>query len=326
MGDKFAIASLILGAAITVLFVFLERTGMLKKPWALGILGVVSILLFATGFAILWHVLYSLLIIIICSIIGILWVLSVVYKGFREQLLVIWKRSRMLIILGSVLIIGGVITISLGVTRAYSPKTITIQTTTSPLVSQSVITNTVPTKSSQTTTFTPPFTFPNFVDASQINPSQEVDIVWGTNTFVYKWSDFTGNNTPMTIASLGGLVPFNPHIFGSKLYLDVSVWDGTNFTPITIKDNIANVLPANWDKNYDDYAYEVVNEEGDPIFQIIYETQFKIVVNGIFPFPGGIVIADDSGIHINAPFDTLHLKPIFKYPSKDNQGVRIIYG
>lgn len=128
----------------------------------------------------------------------------------------------------------------------------------------------------------------------------------------------------MTIASLNGVVPFNPHTFGGRLYLDVSVYGNKDFTPIVIKDNVATVLPSNWDKNHDDYAYEVVNENGDPIFQLIYKTQFSIVLNGIFPFPGGFILADKSGFRTgNSPFEVLHLDQIFKYPSSQFQGQRI---
>ena len=167
---------------------------------------------------------------------------------------------------------------------------------------------------------------PTFIDASKIDPSQELDFEFGTNHMIYKWSDFESNaGTPMIPVSLNGLVPFRPHTFGGKLYVDISVYGGKDSTPISIKDNVATVIPSDWDKNQDDYAYEVVNENGDPIFQLIYVSQFHIVVNGIFPFPGGLVWASKSGMEINpSPFKVFHLDPIFKYPSSEYLGQRVI--
>jgi hypothetical protein len=231
------------------------------------------------------------------------------WSVFRQR-----KGAKMIFGLGILFVVGGLVMIVTQLDfRASTPSP---QTTTPP--------TTTPLVTSPTSTFK----FPTFVDASEINPSQEVDIWLGENGIcsTYKWSDFTSNTTtPMTIASLGGTIPFRPHVFGAKLYLDVSVYGGKDFTPIAITNNVATVLPPNWDKNHDDYAYEVINANGDPIFQLIYKTQFSIVVNGVFPFPGGVVVADNSGFRLNAPFETLHLKPIFKYPSKGNEGVRVNY-
>lgn len=75
-------------------------------------------------------------------------------------------------------------------------------------------------------------------------------------------------------------------------------------------------MPHNWDSNKNENALEVVNEAGAPIYQLIYKRDGHIVVNGAFPFPGGLVLADEQRMVMNPSLPAkLELKRIFKYPS-----------
>jgi hypothetical protein len=170
----------------------------------------------------------------------------------------------------------------------------------------------------------PSFEFPTFIDSSKIDPIQPVEIHLGSFTFLYKWSDFADGKRLQPV-QMNELYSFTIHTFGNRLYADVSVYGGNDLIIIKIVDNVATVIPKSWDKNQDDYAYEVVNESGTPIFQLIYDTQFSISIYGIFPMPGGLVLwAKKSGnSYGNSPFVTLNLKPIFQYPSSEFQRQRV---
>ena len=135
------------------------------------------------------------------------------------------------------------------------------------------------------------------------------------------WARIAEGRKPI---NLGDYIPLYIHTFGGKVYVDVSVYGGKDMEIISFEDNVATVLPSNWDKNQDAYAFEVVNDLGYPVFQLYYETQFKVVINGIFPTPIGLVWASKDGMRIGPSyFDVFHLDPIFKYPSSEHQGDRI---
>ena len=227
------------------------------------------------------------------------------------------RRGQMFIAIGVILMLVGFGLVIFQLNIHKEAKTnVDIQPINTPVIS-----NNNPTSS---------FNFPTFINASDIKPDQPIEIWLGENGYCagYKWSDFdSGASKPMGVASLGGIVPFNPHTFGGRLYVDISVYGGKDFTPITIKDNVATVVPPSWDENHDDYAYEVVNESGDPIFQLIYKTQFSIVIKGVFPVPGSLLIGDNLGFRYGnferVSFEVLHLDSIFKYPSKDYPKVRV---
>jgi hypothetical protein len=225
----------------------------------------------------------------------------VVYKKLgRNAIPKRWYRL-MVFYIGIACIISGFVIVITQMNFKSEAQTAPTETTTQTTPLETNSTN-------QTPIFTPSFTFPNFVDTSQIDPNQKINIWLGENgsDFIYKWADFQDTTkTPMTIANLGGMVPFTPHTFGGKIYLDVQVYGNKDSKLITIKDNLGTVIPQNWDRNHDDYSYEVVNQNGDPIFQLSYTTQFTIVLKGIFPFPGGYCILNQysNTHHLNISND-----------------------
>jgi hypothetical protein len=95
---------------------------------------------------------------------------------------------------------------------------------------------------------------------------------------------------------------------------------------------IANVLQntdINWDRNFDDSAFEVVDDKGVPMLQVVYMTPNTVSVYGVFQgkrtyfaFPGGITFNFNSKSFPSV--DGYPLKPIFKYPSRKYQGQEIV--
>lgn len=114
----------------------------------------------------------------------------------------------------------------------------------------------------------------------------------------------------------GEYKPVKLYIKNGNLFADVKIYGGSNLPPVEIVQNELKNKPYDWDFNSNDKALEVVDKSQTPIYQFFYKTPSHIVVNGIFPFPGGIILANNEGAVIN-PFlpATFKLKRIFKYPS-----------
>lgn len=119
------------------------------------------------------------------------------------------------------------------------------------------------------------------------------------------------------------------YVENDKLYADFKLYGGHSEPPIEIKHNEFTIRRAGWDKNYNRDALEFVDEEYKPIFQLIYKTDTYIIINGIFSFPGGVILAGKGGTEVisdealkNNP-DLLKdfvPKRIFKYPSSKYLG------
>jgi hypothetical protein len=102
-----------------------------------------------------------------------------------------------------------------------------------------------------------------------------------------------------------------------NIYADFTVWGGVGQSPIKVRRNEFTVRPVGWDRNSNQNALEVVNANQVPVFQMIYKTESHIVVNGIFPTPGGLLVADEHGVRREGNLATMPLSihRIFKYPS-----------
>lgn len=136
---------------------------------------------------------------------------------------------------------------------------------------------------------------------------------------IYKFSEL--EQGPKEPFNFGGFSPVKIYVEDSKLYADVTVYGGAGLPPIEIKHNEYVVRPTNWDLNKSSTALEVVNESQEPVFQLIYKKPSHIVVNGIFPFPGGLILANESGMILNPTMPTsFSLERIFKYPSSKYPG------
>jgi hypothetical protein len=116
--------------------------------------------------------------------------------------------------------------------------------------------------------------------------------------------------------SFFGYQPVELYIEDGQLYADVKIYGGRGLPPIEIKKNKLSNKPHDWDFNSNDKALEIVDNKQTPIYQFFYKTPSHIVINGIFPSPGGLILANENGATINTIFPTnFSLKRIFKYPS-----------
>jgi hypothetical protein len=112
-----------------------------------------------------------------------------------------------------------------------------------------------------------------------------------------------------------------------KILVTAKLFAGLRSQPVEIVDNTIMLRRGTWDRNYDDTAFEVVDENLKPVLQIIYTTPHNVAVYGIFGFgasgqiaawlsPGGAIFKPTE-----LPTDPrFQLKRIFKYPSRTHQG------
>lgn len=150
---------------------------------------------------------------------------------------------------------------------------------------------------------------PTFSDALKISNKPVFSL--GT-----RGMSFSGIGKPIKI---GEYEPFKPYIENGKLFVDVNIYSESGFPPIKIIKNELHNLPDNWDRNFNNKALEIVNEDKKPVYQLIYKAPFNINIKGVFPIPGGVLVADDikgvSMISYNNFPVKIKLSPIFKYPS-----------
>lgn len=124
---------------------------------------------------------------------------------------------------------------------------------------------------------------------------------------------------------MNGVRPIQVYIQNDILYANVKLYSGDNTTPIEIDGRTFVVQPEGWEYNYDALAFEVVDDEKQPVFQFIRRTAFDVVVNGVLSVRGWVVAGNESGLIINpSPLQLAEfsLNPIFKYPSSKYQGQR----
>lgn len=121
---------------------------------------------------------------------------------------------------------------------------------------------------------------------------------------------------PATPFNFGGHLPIKVYLKGRKLFADVEVFPGAGLPPIKIIGNKLSGLPPNWDSNKNESALEIVNQNFVPVYQFIYKNDGHVVLNGVFPFPSGVVLADAGKMVINPTMPAkLSLARLFKYPS-----------
>jgi hypothetical protein len=86
--------------------------------------------------------------------------------------------------------------------------------------------------------------------------------------------------------------PVLPQVISNRLYVFVKI-PFTNYQRIVMSDQMDSILtnclpqsPAFWDWNYSHNqktnAFEIVNENKNPIVQVIYKTPREVLVNGVF--------------------------------------------
>lgn len=146
--------------------------------------------------------------------------------------------------------------------------------------------------------------------------TETVNFSMGERGFTVGYNYSSLERKAMDPFNFAGFSPVRLYIEDNNPYADVTIYGGSGLPPIEIKHNQLSNKPHDWDFNSNENALEVVNEKKIPVYQFYYKTPSHIVVNGIFPYPGGLILANQSGAMLNPILPTsFKLERIFKYPS-----------
>ena len=123
-----------------------------------------------------------------------------------------------------------------------------------------------------------------------------------------------GDSLSGTVSSL----PLRLFLVSGRLFVDADIFAGSDLPPIRIRRNVVHGLPYRCDGNYDGSALEIVNADGMPVFQMVFESSNRLRVNGVFQSPTRLIIADNSGITMAQGKRVLFygIRPMFRYPSR----------
>jgi hypothetical protein len=106
-----------------------------------------------------------------------------------------------------------------------------------------------------------------------------------------------------------------------KVLVTANLYSGPGFNPLEVRNNQFTLRDSLWDRNFDDTAFEVVNQDLTPMMQIVYTTPHNVHIYGVFQ-SGGWVIAISPGRMSNLLSGTAlterdySAKRLFRYPSR----------
>lgn len=93
----------------------------------------------------------------------------------------------------------------------------------------------------------------------------------------------------------------------------------TNQVSILMDNHLDETIPAEWDRNYNSNAFEIVGEDNLPLLQVLYKRPDTLEINGIFAVSNGVCIIFGKGrvpmFSTEIPNDIPDRKPLFRYPS-----------
>ena len=135
-----------------------------------------------------------------------------------------------------------------------------------------------------------------------------------------------GPHSPMQVH---GMDLFKVYLLNGHFYVDTTLYAGHNVPSVKIERNEVAMDNPYLDRNFTDRALEVVDQNGVPLLQMIFETDRQIVINGVFLSPDGksaviITPTTSSKVDIDSTGErkiNVPLSPLFKYPSWKYQGV-----
>jgi hypothetical protein len=147
------------------------------------------------------------------------------------------------------------------------------------------------------------------------------------NTFTI---DFGGNAAEFNTQLLKKQVPFDrlwPIKIGgdlplkiyfdnnSNIKVDATVYDNYKNIAAIIKRNDFSVINRAWDRNWDNTAFEIVDEQHNTIFQIERSKWNYIKIRGIFiNSTGNVLIVTDRSITVNPRKPVPTPRRLFRYP------------
>lgn len=155
----------------------------------------------------------------------------------------------------------------------------------------------------------------------QVNFTQSFEVHFDSVTFGYGPDQLKDGVDLPTPVQLGNLAPIRVALSNdSKLLVTAEVRNQAGEVVAKIHDNAWTVnddpMIAN-DRNYNDYAFEVIDSDRIPVLQVYMASNNTIYVNGLFYLGSERILAAPNTMMFG-PSDaeiSQYLTPIFKYPS-----------
>jgi len=142
---------------------------------------------------------------------------------------------------------------------------------------------------------------------------------------VNRWNP--GGTTGIWSFDKGDEPSLEAYVSEDKLFFNAKLFGGSGRQVSIVKNELVNE-ELQWDRNFNDSALEVINQNKIPMLQIIYETPHVVQVYGVFQSAGGsFFVATPEGFTMNPGEITkvkgYPLKKLFRYPSRKYPGVEV---
>jgi hypothetical protein len=124
--------------------------------------------------------------------------------------------------------------------------------------------------------------------------------------------------------NLGGVeYPFELKYVDGKLVVSAEIKNTNGDVVAKIVDNqwSVNFNPiVTYDRNYNSYAFEVIDSDRVPILQVVLKPENNIFIGGVFHGENGTIVAQLNGTTLYNYEDYKYAQTIFRYPSESNLG------
>lgn len=137
---------------------------------------------------------------------------------------------------------------------------------------------------------------------------ENITIAFGGSTFTFPSAYFSKPQKISLPVSIGGASPMSLQLRGGFPFVDAQIRDAQGGLRAEVKDNQVTIKPNEWDVNFSEAAVEMVNQQGQPVFQLIRKRPDFIAINERFEHAGAVWDAS-----ANVP---LFLYPAWKYPGR----------
>jgi hypothetical protein len=159
-----------------------------------------------------------------------------------------------------------------------------------------------------------------------IDSQQPVEIQCGGVHVIMNMSQLSNGFNLTQIIYMGFDYPFHITLEDQKFLVSVDIQNAKGETVAKIVDNqwsVNNDPVIAYDKNYNSYAFEVIDSNQIPIIQVIFSPENKMYLGGFFYVPNGTLLLLPNDTTIMNPLlsdANSSLPRIFKYPSEEHLG------
>ena len=161
----------------------------------------------------------------------------------------------------------------------------------------------------------------------KIDFDKPFELYWGGIKFIKNIDELEDElDTNKFIKMGGGNISLKIRFDEGKALISTEIKNDENETIVKIVDNnwVINIDPVvAYDRNYNDYAFEVIDSDQIPRLQVLIRENNVIYVGGYFDVPIGKVLALPHHWVLNPPQELVEKfkkARLFEYPSEDNFG------